>query len=336
LDVLTGTVTTVYNLNSMMVALIPNANWRYVSNFCISDNYNAAGRLGVQDRFPWTWACVQGEQRLLDMKAQTITPLVNGAIAGDPVQIPNFPIMPQNPVNHNTKMDQSGRFVRITVNSSTTAHMLFWDLYAPLNKAFLLIPPFGGSTGVPNFAGGHSAHAWGTALNLTNVNPPNTYGGVFVAIRRIVNANDVLDLAMTQHPNVTNTFIWPAGVPRGGGDAYMSWNNQRKGMHAPVLVTGKDGSSTGTYPNQVFNPNKAPQDREMWISATDNPPYCTRWRVCHNWNRMNNYGSGPNFSDGAFGNLSRDGRYCLFSSSMANTLGGTNNFRTDCFLVELL
>jgi hypothetical protein len=331
-----------YNFGPLMQNTgVPN-NFAYASNLCLGDDYNLCIRTGTQDReFNRCIACIQGfDWKMLDVYKGEVTPLaLNGnvlVVAGDPEPIPNWP--PNIPMSqweptgvHNMKMDQGGRFIKITINQYNRSApqyppMLFWDMYAPLDKAFMAF-----NMGmVPNI-GGHQANQLGQFLNEKFV------------IREITGADGYLSFTAAATTS-QNMFTRPAGVSAPlGGLGYFSWANQRRNMQAPVATfTSNDSGSTvaggvQNIPGMVFGPVTTPGQREITPCSTDNPPNGVWWRACHHWGRSNGDGIAVGFGDGVFPNLSRDGKYILFSSTMANTLGDTpgGSNRNDLFILEL-
>jgi hypothetical protein len=166
-------------------------------------------------------------------------------------------------------------------------------------------------------------------------------------IRSYVDTTGVLNVNAMQPPPAPGTQrdIFAASAPSGtqmsrNASGYMSWQNQRAGMHVPALRTQSGpGMDDGTaFPNQTFYFVARVAEREMMMYSTD-PAAPGWWRICHNFAFSNIYGTSFNFWDNAFCTVSRDGSYLVFSSNWGNTLSTPSSggqFRVDCFVVEML
>jgi hypothetical protein len=270
---------------------------------CVADNLNMAGRFGTQDNGKAAWFLDSSlNLHVLNIHTATI----------DGVVVPGLTALPTTGI-HNVRMGQEGRYVKIT----TSGHgITFWDTTAGTawNTTDTSMPA--GSS--------HQAVAFGQYLNkdfvspLTDIYPP--YG-----LKR-----GCATAAQGQTPvNLVNTPALNCAAHQ-WGDLYWSWCNQKAtGPSVPALSTI---CGFGTGPGN-FSPVTESYTRELTMTATDGSG--TVWRLCHHFEYANPNNSGQ-FQYGVHATVSRDGRYVLFCSSWAGTLGtgGEGLPRLSVFLLE--
>lgn len=304
-DVVSGVQTIVWYLASQIASF----GETYLNSLSIADNGNMAALLGRQDVTPGVAVYLQGVTHVLDCSKGTL----------DGVAIPNWPSFSPATI-HNVRMGQDGRHVKLTPSVPGNKNVI-WDT---ATNDFTLMS----GNGSPYYLVGHQGIAWGRMINNVGANTPGTF-----ASQALI--RDITTAAGAASPSLIFTVTGQS--TSGAGDCYTSWPNQRQGMNVPYLETDNGfGWRTGTYPNTVYPVINAAHIREILAVATDGSAKV--YRICHNFGYANIYppSVNENFYDEVFGTISRDGNYAMFCSTWGNTLGLGNQYRHDCFLVELV
>jgi carbohydrate binding protein with CBM6 domain len=250
-----------------------------------------------------------GTRKLLN----TLTSTLNGV----PTNVPlNFRL-------HSASIDRSGRFVFLyptAVDLGAPRHasqVYVWDTDADTFTALTS----GGADGSPaTHSGGHDAPGYGYSVNHDCCVSTSWDAGQW-EMRRL------------DAPVVAWDLVSPVLTPQ---EIYLSdhptWNNARPDALVPFI----DG--TFRYGN-----NPAPWrawDDEIIGVQTDVPLGATVWRYAHHRSVVGSDtdASVPYFWYEPRPNVSRDGRWVIFTSNWEKTLGtdpGTSTYRQDVFLLAL-
>jgi len=250
-----------------------------------------------------------GTRKLLN----TLTSTLNGV----PTNVPlNFRL-------HSASIDRSGRFVFLyptTVDLAAPRHasqVYVWDTDVDTFTALTS----GGADGSPaTHSAGHDAPGYGYSVNHDCCVSTSWDAGQW-EMRRL------------DAPLVAWDLVSPVLTPQ---EIYLSdhptWNNARPDALVPFI----DG--TFRYGN-----NPAPWrawDDEIIGVQTDVPNGATVWRYAHHRSVVGSEAdaSVPYFWYEPRPNVSRDGRWVIFTSNWEKTLGtdpGTNTSRQDVFLLAL-
>lgn len=214
--------------------------------------------------------------------------------------------------------------VASTIDGLPLATPLGWKLHnARLEKSgrFVVMTPVGGTFmevwdtqtnavyAVSNRAEGHHAAAYGAFLNQDTL--PGDYGPNWLV--RTLSATGPGDPAA----------LLPANAPPyWSDDSHLSWNNANPDGSAPVLIS--------TYHSQASSWGALLDGEIFAVSTSGNAT--SVWHFAHHNSIYNG-----NFWDSPRGNVSQDGRFYMFTSNWANSVGtdpyGQN--RDDAFVVEL-
>ena len=257
----------------------------------------------------WLSTDGSGTRKLLN----TLTSTLNGA----PTNITlNFRL-------HSASIDRSGRFVFLyptAVDLGAPRHasqVYVWDTDLDTFTALTS----GGADGSPaTHAGGHDAPGYGYSVNHDCCVSTSWDAGQW-------------ELRRLDAPLVAWDLVSPVLTPQ---EIYLSdhptWNNARPDVLVPFI------NATFRYGN---NPAPwRPWDEEIIGVRTDVPLGATVWRYAHHRSAVGSDtdASVPYFWYEPRPNVSRDGRWVIFTSNWEKTLGtdpGTNTARQDVFLLAI-
>ncbi len=224
---------------------------------------------------------------------------------------------------HNVKMDQSGRYVLLTVDNNDLA-------FLPANKGFLGSWDTTGNTisFTPSFFtatpwdGGHRCGGWQQMINQ--------YANGSDATQWLM--RPCSDLGQTPTFLVDPYLSDAASVPQYTAlnpdfDEHSSWQTARNGVQNPFFsLPSRALAVDGSHPWR-------PYDNEGVAVGTG----ATRvvYRLFHHHStRTSDLADG--YYDYSFGQISPDGRYAIFSSNWNNTLGSFGgDERKDTFIATL-
>lgn len=243
----------------------------------------------------------------------TLTSTLNGA----PTNVPlNFRL-------HSASIDRSGRFVFLYPTAVDLAaprlasQVYVWDTDLDTFTALTS----GGADGLPaSHAGGHDAPGYGYSVNHDCCVSTSWDAGQW-------------ELRRLDAPLVAWDLVSPVLTPQ---EIYLSdhstWNNARPDALVPFF------NATFRYGN-----NPAPWrawDEEIIGVRTDVPAGATVWRYAHHRSTVGSDtdASVPYFWYEPRPNISRDGRWLIFTSNWEKTLGtdpGENTARQDVFLLAV-
>ncbi len=284
----TRQTTTILSLDSV----VPNyPEYEYAASASADDTKLVTAFGGIQDSHIYVvwYDANTGTRHLLNIQNSTIdgnsAPYIFRAGAGI----------------HDVEVDRSGRFVRFSGPSvGLTDAGVIWDVQ---NNAI---------TPITAMWSGHTAMGYGTLLNNSGVETPETSDGRGFTLRNLTTPNTNLLQLITPIP--PPPYNWDV-------QGHESWANVQIDNNQPVLHDNAYESGTAW---------------ELWsgeIQAVATDGSGTVWRFAHN----------RSIHDGQFwdyprGNVSPNGRYFIFTSNWEKTLGtsplsGEN--RRDVFLLEL-
>lgn len=195
-------------------------------------------------------------------------------------------------------LSRSGRFVRILVNN------FGWYVW---NIATLSVTP------CPNKAPGLDCSGYGAMGYNSMVNALGVLDGMNIGKRHFWNISQITPL------------VWPLSPPVHFGQAkHFSWSTANTSDNAPVCAS--------TYNYEGDTAITAPFDGEIFCIETDGAA-STVWRFAHNraiW-------IAPYFNTQPLGNVSKDGRFFLFTSGWDGQLGIDSHGvpRSDVWIVKL-
>ena len=219
--------------------------------------------------------------------------------------------IPDRYLIHDARMNKSGQFIEIIRSGAS-------------------LP---GSPPSTNFAG---SFLWNVdTLEVTPCGPKGCKGHHALGYAHLLNPSEQdhpLDLWIRplDQPERTSPLINPLPPVQGWYDLHLSWNNVNSEDSNPVCLSTyrrDNPNAPGAAPTVL-----GPWENEIVCVETDHKESKV-WRFAHTFSTaQNGFWSSPR------GNVSRDGRFYMFTSDWEDQLGtaGTaSQFRTDVFIVEL-
>jgi hypothetical protein len=216
---------------------------------------------------------------------------------------------------HAISIDRAGRFVKTTASSVITPNWSpLWDVDA------------GTLTTISGNTGGHDAYGYGWRVNNASCCSGETYDAAQWQLRSLLD------------PTNPRALIAPLMKPKVVAMAeHPSWHNAQPDRLVP-FISGLYRLPTETAPWRAW-------DDEIVAVQADAPAGtgATVWRFCHH---RSNVQSDVTPTNAAFWymprpQISKDGRWALFTSNWGKTLGtdpvtaASEDYRQDVFLVEL-
>jgi hypothetical protein len=206
---------------------------------------------------------------------------------------------------HDARISKSGEFVLI---SGSNEGPVFWEVDT---LSVTLCPQH-----APSACGGHHAMGYSHLINPSGQSHPM----------------DLRIRALT-HPETSFPLIPQLEKTEGWYDKHISWNNVTPEDTAPACLSTyrRDNPAIPGLPLTV----KGPWENEIDCVETDGKGSRV-WRFAHTYSTaQNGFWSTPR------GNVSRNGRFYMFTSDWENQLGAPaggpreQKHRTDVFIVEL-
>ncbi len=206
---------------------------------------------------------------------------------------------------HDARISKSGEIVLI---SGSNEGPVLWDV----NTLHATIC----SQRAPTACGGHHAMGYSHLINPAGTNHPMD-----------------LRVRALDHSETSVPIIGQLEKAEGWYDKHISWNNVDPEDSAPACLSTyrRDNPATPKVPLTV----KGPWENEIDCVETDGKKSQV-WRFAHTYSTtQNGFWSTPR------GNVSRDGRFYMFTSDWEDQLGPAasgprdQKYRTDVFIVEL-